>query len=231
MEKILDVVFLRNKKINFIKSDTCIGSVFRSNNYWEIWMLDYFIKYYKPNTNMIDLGGNIGSSSLLMSEILTPNNNIYVFEPIYFNILNKNIQDNKKEKDIILFPYGVGNCDKQIFIPKIDLTNNDNFGAKSIVGFGDNIVNEDDIIINIKKLDSFDFENISLMKIDVENMEIEVLEGAINLINKCKPVIIIETYQYDNFINSDIFKALQTIGYNIHIIPEGHNDFIMKIDE
>ena len=99
------------------------------------------------------------------------------------------------------------------------------------MGFGDNIVNEDDIIINIKKLDSFDFENISLMKIDVENMEIEVLEGAINLINKCKPVIIIETYQYDNFINSDIFKALQTIGYNIHIIPEGHNDFIMKIDE
>ena len=46
MEEILDVVFLRNKKINFIKSDTCIGSVFRSNNYWEIWMLDYFAKYY-----------------------------------------------------------------------------------------------------------------------------------------------------------------------------------------
>ena len=163
MEEILDVVFLRNKKINFIKSDTCIGNVFRSHNYWEIWMLDYFIKYYKPNTNIIDLGGNIGSSSLLMSEILTPNNNIYVFEPIYFNILNKNIEDNKKEKDIILFPYGVGNCDKQIFFPKIDLTSNDNFGAKSIVGFYDNIVNEDDIIINIKKIDSFDFENISLI--------------------------------------------------------------------
>jgi len=231
VEEILDSVFIRNKKINFIKSDNCIGYTFSTNNYWEIWMLNYFVKYYKPNTNMIDLGGNIGSSSLLMSEILSKNNNIYVFEPIYFNILNKNIKDNNKENEIFLFPYGLGNKEKEIFFPKVELKSNDNFGAKSLVGFDNSKNNENDLQINIKKLDSFNFENVSLIKIDVENMEIEVLEGAIFLIYKYKPTIIIESHQYDLLINSEIFKLMQNLGYEIERIPEGSNDFVMKIKE
>ena len=41
-----------------------------------------------------------------------------------------------------------------------------------------NLEDKDDSLgINIVPLDYFNFENISLIKIDVEHMEIEVLEG------------------------------------------------------
>lgn len=227
----LEFICLRNKKINFIKNDNCIGHTFRRETYWELWMLDYFKKYYIPNTNMIDLGGNIGSSSLLMSEVVTPENNIFVFEPIYYKILNKNIIDNNLTKTIHLFPYGVGKEDKEIYIPKIDFNKNDNYGAKSIVGFDNLKENENDLLINIKSLDSFNFENISLIKIDVENMEIDVLQGAIKTITKCKPTIIIESHMYNELINSNIYKLLENLGYEISSIPEGSNDFILKIKD
>jgi hypothetical protein len=60
-------------------------------------------------------------------------------------------------------------------------------------------------------------------------MEIEVLEGCLKLIEKCKPTIIIETYQLDILKQTSVFKQLVSLGYEIDIIPEGYYDFIMKI--
>ena len=46
--------------------------------------------------------------------------------------------------------------------------------------------------INVRTLDSFDLNFIDYIKIDAEGYEIEVVEGAKNLIEKCKPFIHIE---------------------------------------
>ena len=58
-------------------------------------------------------------------------------------------------------------------------------------------------------------------------MEILVLEGAIDLISEYKPTIIIETYQYNELVSSDIFVKLQNLGYSLEEIPEGANDFLL----
>jgi len=60
-------------------------------------------------------------------------------------------------------------------------------------------------------------------------MEIEVIEGCVNLIKRCKPTIIIETYQLNKLKETSIFKKLTELGYEMNIIPEGCNDYIMKI--
>ena len=52
-------------------------------------MFKYFKNNYIPDTNAIDIGANIGSSSLLLSEIV--NKNIYSFEPVFNDILLKNV--------------------------------------------------------------------------------------------------------------------------------------------
>ena len=123
---------LRNKKINFISHDTCIGSTIKSGIYWEEWMLKYISEYYINGTNMIDLGANIGTTTLLMSEIISPENKIYSFEPIYHDIAYMNIIDNNLDDKIKLFPCGVGNKISTFIFPKVNLNNNINFGATSI---------------------------------------------------------------------------------------------------
>ena len=219
---------LRNKKINFISHDTCIGSTINSGVYWEEWMLNYISKYYVNGTNMIDLGANIGTTTLLMSEIISPENKIYSFEPIYHDITYKNIIDNNLDDKINLFPCGVGNKISTFIYPKVNFNNNINFGATSIQNCESNKEpSSDEMIIPIEKIDNYNFKNISLIKIDVENMEILVLEGAINLISEYKPTIIIETYQYNELVSSDIFVKLQNLGYSLEEIPEGVNDFLL----
>ena len=226
-ESYLGKTYLRNKTINYIKNDNCIGRTLKNGHYWEEWMFEYIKQNYIENTNIIDLGGNIGTTTLLMSEVLSHNCKIITFEPIYSDILLKNILDNNLTGNVEIYPYGVGNEIKTLKIKPINLSDNINFGAVSIIH---NLENKDDSFsINIVPLDYFNFENISLIKIDVEHMEIEVLEGCLNLIKRCKPTILIETYQLSKMKETNIFKELLTLGYEIDIIPNGFNDYIMKI--
>jgi FkbM family methyltransferase len=226
-EDSVEKTYLRNKTINYIKNDSCIGRTLKNGSYWEEWMFKYIQEHYIENTNMIDLGGNIGTTTLLMSEVLSHNCKIFTFEPIYSDILLKNILDNNLTDNVEIYPFGVGNEIKTLKIKPVNLSSNINFGAVSIIH---NLENKDDSFsINIVPLDYFNFENISLIKMDVEHMEIEVLEGCLNLIKRCKPTILIETYQLSKIKETNIFKELLTLGYEIDIIPEGHNDYIMKI--
>jgi len=189
----IENIFLRNKTINYIKTDSCIGYVLKAGCYWEEWMFKYIQENYLENTNMIDLGGNIGTTTLLMSEVLSDNCNVFTFEPVYHDILFKNILDNNLNNKVVIYPYGVGNEIKSLKIKPVNLSDNINFGGLDLMI---NLENDcDSVKINIVPLDYFNFENVSLIKIDVENMEIEVLEGCINLIKKCKPTIIIECHQ------------------------------------
>ena len=164
-----------------------------------------------------------------MSEVLSDNFNIITFEPLYSDILCKNILDNNLSNKVIIYPYGVGNEIKTLKIKPLNLKNNLNFGAFSIIH---NLENKDDSMeMNIVPVDYFNFENVSLIKIDVEHMEIEVLEGCLNLIKRCKPTILIETYQLDKLQKTLIFEELIKLGYEINKIHEGFNDYIMKVNK
>jgi FkbM family methyltransferase len=218
---------LRNKTINYIKSDNCIGNSIKTNLFWEDWMFQYIHENYVQNTNIIDLGANIGTTTLLMSEVVSEGCKIYSFEPVYSDILLKNVKDNRLEGKVSVYPYAVGNEKKSLKMRNIDLSDNLNFGALSIMH---NLKEGDDTFeLSVVPVDHFEFENVSLIKIDVEGMEIEVLEGAMNLIKKCKPTILVETYQLENFKSSEMYKELEGLGYDIHMIPQGWYDYIMKI--
>ena len=227
MIKIFEKNNVRNKIINYIKNDNCIGIFIRDGDYWEEWMFKYIQQNYIENTNIIDLGGNIGTTTLLMSEVLSNNCKIFTFEPIYSDILFKNILVNNLTDKVVIYPYGVGNEIKTLKIKPINLSDNINFGGISIINSLEDKC--DSYKIDIVPVDYFNFENISLIKIDVEHMEIEAIEGCLNLIKICKPTVIIETYQLNKFKQSDVFKKLMTLGYEMDIIPEGCNDYIMKI--
>lgn len=225
----LEKVNIRNKTIHYIKTDKVIGVHLANYTYWEAWMSKYIHRFYIPNTNLVDAGGYIGTTSLLMSEVLSnTNNRVYTFEPIFNDILFKNIINNKLEKSIELFPCALSN-EKGFTIEKsLDLSKNTNFGATSIL-FNKSINDEQNKNVSIYKLDDFHLSNVSILKIDVQKMEQEVLEGAFQLIQQCKPTIFVEIYDVNHFKNSKIFKQLNKIGYVIDIIPEGWNDYLLIV--
>ncbi len=56
-------------------------------------------------------------------------------------------------------------------------------GNTKIVGDGD---------IELRTLDSFKLDGVDLIKIDTEGFELPVLRGAVETINRCRPVIVVE---------------------------------------
>jgi hypothetical protein len=68
--------------------------------------------------------------------------------------------------------------------------------------------------VDLRTLDSYDFASVDLIKIDVEGMEADVLKGGRELIERCRPIMLVE------FIKSDANALVEQItgwGYKVYV--------------
>ena len=72
--------------------------------------------------------------------------------------------------------------------------------------------------MQVLTLDTLGLERVDLIKLDVEGMEEEALEGAKETIKRCKPVMYIETVKSDK---EKIIKWCEALDYKV--IPHGMN--------
>ena len=96
----------------------------------------------------------------------------------------------------------------------IDKYTLDNIGGTSIREFKGGY-------INLKRLDDFDIpEKVDVLKINVEGLEVEVLEGAFNIIQRDKPVILLTSFNRQ----SECMQFMLRIGYRKdEVIRENEN--------
>jgi FkbM family methyltransferase len=153
----------------------------------EMELLRYFCD---KELNTIDIGANYGIYSLKLTSL---SKFVYSFEPIPF--LYKNLKNAfKKIHNIKIYPYGISNSDtvSTLYSPvyahawsTLEINNSELVrisATEKIIEYP----------VEIKKLDSFDFKDISFIKIDVEGHELNLIEGAANTIKTNKPVLQIE---------------------------------------
>lgn len=83
--------------------------------------------------------------------------------------------------------------------------------------------------IPMNTLDSYDFDNVDLIKIDTEGFELFVLRGAIATIAKCKPVVVVEQKpghaQKYEVGEREAIPYLEGLGYRV--AREMSGDFLM----
>ena len=73
-----------------------------------------------------------------------------------------------------------------------------------------------EIVVETRTLDSYEFDQLDFIKIDVEWFELRVLQGAENTIRKHKPIMYIEM----NDTEAYIFMKNLDLGYNIFYASE-----------
>jgi hypothetical protein len=75
-------------------------------------------------------------------------------------------------------------------------------------------------------IDGLGLERLDLLKLDVEGMEAEALDGARETITRCKPILFVETIKSDK---AAISAALKTEGYIV--LPNGMNILAIHKDD
>ena len=132
----------------------------------------------KDNDLVIDCGANVGE--LYFSLLLNTQNIEYIaFEPDpeAFECLSLNI--NNKSDNLYNFALSRNEGKMKFYL--------DTFGANSsIEHFG----SEEFITVETKTLDSFNFKNIKLIKLEAEGHELEVLKGSISTLKNTEYITV-----------------------------------------
>ena len=144
----------------------------------------------KSDSVAIDVGANIGTHTLIMSNILT-SGHVYSFEPqsLIFSILQNNVLMNRRE-NISAYRFAVTyrNNDVLTMQPlKLGLSKNNT----GITQLNTNSSISGDYVLT-RSLDSFCFTKVDFIKIDVQGAELFVLNGAKNLITEFRPYLFVE---------------------------------------
>ena len=183
---------------DFVEEQISKGNYFDSGN------LKIVCEYLNEDSVVIDIGANIGNHTLYFANERHVKK-VYAFEPIkiVFDILKKNIKLNHLEKVVDARCIGLSNVNSKASIKMYDLKN---FG-------GTHIKECPEGKIELVTLDSLNIkEQIDLIKIDVEQMDYEVVCGAENTILRDKPVIYIESFETEFPKTNDFLCSL---GYEI----------------
>lgn len=175
----------------------------------------------------IDIGSHIGIS---VSHWAKEFDKVYAFEPAqqHFACLIENL---KKFNNVEKFNCAVGNF---IGSSQGSYRTKKNSGSFQLIDNGyvqpknkDKIRNLENV--DVVKLDSFNFDQVDLIKIDVEGWEAEVLEGAVKTIKTHKPVLMIEVLVDNphktlktNYSLDKFYKIIKDLNYKEikHIKPD-----------
>ena len=184
-------------------------------------------KFVVHGTDSLDIGVYRGVYSYEMSKY-AKTVHAFEFNPIIFSFLNKNIY--KIINNIKLYNFGLSNQNNNatLRIPiRNKLAKEENYEKFFEMGratiHDKNQFNEFRTFkVNVKKLDDVQFENlISFIKIDVEGHEIEVIEGAIETINKNKPILLVEIEErHSKKKVIDAIKFINALGYKSYYFNE-----------
>jgi FkbM family methyltransferase len=138
------------------------------------------------NDVVLDIGANIGLMTLPFSKMVGFDGKVISFEPQpeIFRILCGNVAINNM-RNVETYNLAVGDSQKVINVPILDYTKPNNFG-------GIRLSEKNGINVNQIRLDDLSFDKLNLMKIDVETMEINVLNGAYYTIKKHRPILYVE---------------------------------------
>ena len=147
---------------------------------------EYLVKYMVPKHNgcFVDVGANVGLWTFLLAE---KNITVHAFEPSprpqrtlkqnaerYFNV------------HVYPFALGEGNYEAKLNLHEIS-------GHNSLIGRGKDFTGNQ-ISVVVRTLDSFNLQNVGLIKIDTEGYEVPILLGARQTIAKHKPRLVIEVH-------------------------------------
>lgn len=185
-------VTVHGKSMRFYYAPGKVGAHWETGGMYEQPLLEH-IYSQRFSGVAIDAGANVGNHTIWFTVVCGVN--VVAFEPIKHVELQRNVELNSLEDKVRIETVALGE--------RPGLASHQGRGKLS-TGQGS---------IRICTLDSFNLDNVSFIKADVEGMEAHLLRGGVKTIRRCKPIIFAE--QWTNKEHQAIAGVLEPLGYKM----------------
>lgn len=189
-------------------------------------ILELLRSYRGDNVVMLDGGANIGVHTLSAARLMYGWGNVISIEAqerLYYALAG-NITINNLSNARAIWA-ALSDTAGSITVPVPDYTTPSSFGSLELIqsetseDIGQNVTLLSQIIPAIT-IDSLNLDRLDYLKLDVENMELIVIAGAIETIKRCNPIVQIEVLKTDR----NLIEAKMTeLGYEILDMDHGYN--------
>jgi FkbM family methyltransferase len=185
--------------------------------YYERQYTQFLLGLLQPGDVFVDVGGNIGYYTLMAASIVRRPGKVYCFEPSLasFQRIQKNVSINGFD-NITLSRLALSNSKGEA---SLYLSSNDNSGtsglskASNYSGIDERI----DTTTMDEFIKTYAIDRVDVVKIDIEGHELEALEGMSDLIDRFKPLFMIEICKglllRFNRSPGQVYRFLKTRGY------------------
>lgn len=185
---------------------------------FELAELKFVSQYLRPGDKAMDIGANVGIFSVVMGASVGADGAVFAFEPMASNVLRlkKNLDKNALS-NVSVFPVALGAADGQM---RLHMATDPAYPSLQEVqgGFG----SRTEVLVQVRSLDGIWEElgcpDISMVKIDVEGSEADVLRGASRFLTTCCPTLLVEANSVKDL--DLLCQQLCGLGYR-HVRPEG----------
>jgi len=194
---------------------------YASNGLFESSLIEWCKQFCQPDKVFLDIGAHSGTYTISLSSHCQ---HVYSFEPqkMTYYALCGGVALSGKE-NITCLQYGLGSKE-QVGKQTLNIVSHDGGGSTLHTNRTSAILKQEDI--DIKTLDSFSLENVGFIKMDVEENELYVLQGAIETLKRCHyPKLLFES----NFENQTLFSYILNIGYKDIIAVGGCNNMYLAV--
>ncbi len=179
-----------------------------------------FERLVQPGHTVLEIGANLGAHTVPLGRLVGPQGQVHAFEPqrfIYY-LLCANVALNNLTH-VICHQAAVAEVAGTLEIPELDYTVENNFGGLSL----DRAYAMDSYPVPVLRVDDLRLGRCDLIKIDVEGMEKQVLEGAVGTIATFRPLLYLEDDRRDK--SWELRAFIKTLGYDFHrhIVPYYHH--------
>lgn len=190
-------------KCSFFAEDIFIGKSIAHYGEYNPDETEFIIKLAEKagkDKLVLDIGANIGA---IAQALEFSGFTVEAFEPQpeVFGLLQENVKG-KCHNLALAHRSGV------TVMPKLRYDERNNFGG---VVLGTASRANGAIQVKVETLDSFGYDNVGLMKVDVEGFEEQVLRGAVETIARCSPVLYLEDDRVEK--RESLHGFLRELGY------------------
>ncbi len=215
----------RYGKIRFFANDPVVGQALRLYGEWAQVELEFFEKLIPDGGTVLDIGGYVGTHALAFSHFVGPHGKVYTFEPqpASFRLLTENLAANGAAQ-VVASQAAVGKAPAVIELPSLNIGQIGSFGSFSVhEGEGAGTLT-DMFSVNLVTVDQLDLARCDFMKVDVEGMESEVIDGAVSVITRLQPIVYAECNSVD--AGASTLRSLKALGYKtyLHVVDAFNAD-------